>query len=73
MSFDDGAVQVVDCKLFLSHSHHPDMRAYLDVAHFATFHIEYGELVWGDCEPCFPVIDLYRNQVDMSVSLEAAA
>lgn len=73
LSFDDGAVQVVDFKPFLARSQHPDIRAYLDPARFATFRIEYGELVWGDFELCFPVIDLYRNQLDKSASLEAAA
>jgi hypothetical protein len=72
LGFDDDAVQIVDFKPFLSRSQHPDIRSYLDAARFATFRIEYGELVWGDYELCFPVIDLYRNQLDKSVSLEAA-
>jgi hypothetical protein len=73
LRFDDGTEQVVDFKPFLSRSVHPDIRAYLDPARFATFRIKYGELVWGDYELCFPVIDLYRNQLEKSVSLEAAA
>ena len=73
LGFDDGTVQIVDFKPFLLRSQHPDIRSYLDATRFATFRIEYGELVWGDYELCFPVIDLYRNQLDKSVSLEAAA
>ena len=73
LSFDDGTVQVIDFKPFLSHAQHPDIRAYLDATRFAAFRIEYGELVWGDYELCFPVIDLYRNQLDKSASLEVAA
>lgn len=73
LSFDDGTEQIVDFKPFLSRSVHPDIRAYLDPERFATFRIEYGELVWGDYDLCFPVIDLYRNQVEKSAALEAAA
>ncbi|WP_404357410.1 hypothetical protein [Methylotuvimicrobium sp. KM1] len=31
---------------------------------FADFRVEYGELIWGDYELCFPVIDLYRNTIE---------
>lgn len=73
LRFDDGVEQVVDFKPFLSRSVHPDIRAYLDPARFAAFRIEYGELVWGDYALCFPVIDLYRNQLEKSAALDAAA
>lgn len=73
LSFDDGVEQVVDFKPFLSRSVHPDIRAYLDPERFAAFRIEYGELVWGDYDLCFPVIDLYRNQLEKTTTLEAAA
>ncbi|MDP1612900.1 MAG: DUF2442 domain-containing protein [Sulfuritalea sp.] len=73
LTFDDGTAQVVDFRPFLQRSQHPDIRVYLEAGRFAGFRIEYGELVWGDYELCFPVIDLYRNQLDKSVALEAAA
>ncbi|MDO8811858.1 MAG: DUF2442 domain-containing protein [Gallionella sp.] len=73
LQFDDGIEQTVDFKPFLSHSLHPDIRAWLDPARFATFRLEYGELVWGDYDLCFPVIDLYRNQIERLASLEAVA
>ena len=73
LSFDDGTVQTVDFKPFLSLSRHPNIRAYLDPVRFAAFRIEYGELVWGDYELCFPIIDLYRNQLDRNTALEVAA
>jgi hypothetical protein len=28
--------------------------------------VEYGDLVWGDYELCFPVKDLYANQISHS-------
>ena len=73
LRFDDGTEQTVDFKLFLTHALHPDIRAWLDPARFATFRIEYGELVWGDYDLCFPMIDLYRNQIEHHASLMAVA
>lgn len=73
LSFNDGTEQTVDFEPFLSLSRHPDIRAYLEPARFAAFHIEYGELVWGDYDLCFPIIDLYRNQLDRNTALEAVA
>jgi hypothetical protein len=40
---------------------------------FSTFRIEYGELVWGDYDLCFPVIDLYRNRLEHRSRQEEAA
>jgi hypothetical protein len=73
LRFDDGAEQVVDFKSFLSRAQHPDIRAFLDPERFAAFRIEHGELVWGDYELCFPVIDLYRNCVDHIEAMKVAA
>ncbi len=64
LKFDDGTEQTVDFRPFLMHSIHPDIRAWLDPARFAAFRLEYGELIWGDYELCFPMIDLYRNQIE---------
>ena len=73
LNFDDGTEQTVDFKPFLIHALHPDIRAWLEPARFASFRLEYGELVWGDYDLCFPVIDLYRNQIEHHASLESAA
>ena len=71
--FDDNTLQEVDFKPFLVRSHHPDIRAYLEPDRFAGFRVEYGELVWGDYELCFPVIDLYRNTIVHGQSITVAA
>lgn len=71
LNFDDGTQQTVDFKPFLTRSTHPDIRRYLDPAVFSTYRIEYGELVWGDYDLCFPVIDLYENQLQRSAPSEA--
>ena len=61
--FDDSHVQEVDFQPFLVHSHHPEIRAYLEPTRFAGFRLAYGELVWGDYELCFPIMNLYRNAI----------
>jgi hypothetical protein len=73
LCFDDGTEQVVDFQPFLSHSSNPEIRAWLAPERFSTFRIEYGELVWGDYELCFPIIDLYRNCIDHHASIGQAA
>jgi hypothetical protein len=73
LTFDDGVEQTVDFKPFLTHARHPAIRVYLDPAKFSAFRIEYGELVWGDYDLCFPIIDLYRNQLEHTTHQEAAA
>lgn len=73
LRFDDGIEQTIDFKPFLARSLHPDIRRWLEPARFSTFRIEYGELVWGDYELCFPVIDLYRNTLDHQHALDEAA
>lgn len=73
LQFDDGKQQTVDFKGFLMRSKHPEIRAYLDLAKFADFRIEYGELVWGDYDLCFPMIDLYMNRLEHDGYVESAA
>ncbi|QVL50037.1 MAG: DUF2442 domain-containing protein [Thiocapsa sp.] len=73
LRFDDDTEQVVDFKPFLSHAAHPDIRSWLQPEKFASFRLEYGELVWGDYELCFPMIDLYRNEIAHRDSIESAA
>jgi hypothetical protein len=63
LEFDDGSVQEVDIQPFLSRAQHPSIRAYLDLEKFKAFRLEYGDLVWGDYELCFPMVDLYNNQI----------
>jgi hypothetical protein len=73
LCFDDGTVQDVDFEPFLSQSQHPEIRAYLDESRFGSFRLEHGELIWGDYDLCFPMHDLYMNQIQGGSSLKAAA
>ena len=73
IEFDDRTVQEIDFGPFLSRSRHPDIRAYLDPARFSAFRVAFGELVWGDYDLCFPVIDLYRNSIEHTARMSLAA
>lgn len=71
--FDDQHRQAIDIQPFLAHSRHPAIRAYLQPEVFASFEIRHGELVWGDYELCFPMADLYENNLERHHALDAAA
>ncbi len=63
LQFDDKSEQLINFKPFLSRSRHPAIREWLDLEKFSTFRIEHGELIWGDYDLCFPIADLYRNEI----------
>ena len=73
IAFDDDTTQQIDFMPFLASALHPDIRAYLDPQSFSSFRIEYVDLVWGDYDFCFPLIDLFKNPLVKSSSLEQAA
>ena len=73
LKFNDDKEQIVDFYPFLGCSAHPAIRAYLDPQQFAGLRIEYGDLVWGDYDLCFPIMDLYRNSISHSEIEQAAA
>ena len=62
--FQDGKRQHIDFEPFLRNARNPDIRDYLDLKKFTSYRIEYGDLVWGDLELCFPIIDLYNGQIN---------
>jgi hypothetical protein len=63
LSFSDGFERVVDFEPFLRRSRNPMIRAYLDPQKFANFRLEYGNLMWDDYGLCFPIADLYENNI----------
>lgn len=69
--FDDGVVQTIDFLPFLSRSRHPDIRSFLDLERFGSFRVDHGDLVWGDYDLCFPMLDLYYDRI-MRTTLEEA-
>ena len=71
--FEDQTTQNIDFFPFLSRSQNPEIRAYLDEARFNAYHLEHGELVWGEYDLCFPIIDLPNNQIEKRTDLQAVA
>jgi hypothetical protein len=63
LHFSDGESRLVDFEPFLQESRNPMIRAYLDPKKFASFRLEYGDLVWNDYGLCFPIADLYENRI----------
>jgi len=63
MEFSDGHRTVVDFESFLSSSSNTETRRFLDTARFRDFRLEWGNIVWGDYELCFPVEDLYTAKL----------
>ena len=61
--FSDGVERAIDFEPFLRGSRNPMIRAYLDPKKFASFKLEYGELVWDDYGLCFPIADLYERGI----------
>lgn len=63
VSFDDGAVRVIDFEPFLASAHHPNIRKYLDKRRFKKFSIDRGHLHWNDYDLIFPIADLYSGEI----------
>ena len=63
VAFDDGVVRVVDFGPFLSKSHHPAIRHYLDKQRFKKFSVDRGHLHWNDFDLVFPLADLYAGTI----------
>jgi hypothetical protein len=55
LEFGYGKCQKLNFKPFLRKSLHPEIRSYLNQDKFIQFRVEYGDLVWGGYELCFPV------------------
>lgn len=63
LTFNDGAVRVVDFGPFLAKARNPDTTDYRDLKKFKRFHIQDGDLIWGDHQMIFPIMDLYRGTI----------
>jgi hypothetical protein len=68
ITFNDGISRIVDFGEFLRGSSHPDVKKYLDIRNFKAFHIEYGDLRWGDFDLIFPIIELHRGYIEIPSS-----
>jgi len=63
ISFTDGKTHIVDLEPFLRAARNPAIRDFLELRKFKAFRIEYGDLMWGDYDLCFPVADLYQGKI----------
>lgn len=63
IEFSDGTYQEVDFYPFLSNSHHPEIRKFLDEKLFKQFEVKDGNLNWNDFDLIFPVWDLYQGKI----------
>jgi len=61
--FNDNTKQTVDFYPFLANSLNPLIRKYLDLNEFKKFKLEAGDLQWNDYGLCFPIADLYENNI----------
>jgi len=47
----------------LRRAQNPDLSRYRQLQRFKSFHLHYGNLMWGDYEMIFPIMDLYRGEI----------
>lgn len=63
LHFNDGTKRVVDFAPFLNASKNPLIRQYLEPDNFKQFKLTNGDLQWNDYDLCFPIIDLYNDDL----------
>ena len=61
--FSDQSDRVVNFEPFLSSARNPQVKQFLLEEKFLSFRIEYGDLIWGDYDLCFPIWDLYTGEI----------
>ncbi len=70
--FDDDSAQVIDFGPFLKSARNPMIKKYLNKKVFKSFSIVHGDLIWNDYELCFPIWDLYTNNILKSTGASSA-
>lgn len=63
IKFNDGTRRVVDFGPFLKQARNPMFTKYRRLEQFKSFHIQDGDLMWGDFEMIFPIMDLHGGQI----------
>jgi Protein of unknown function (DUF2442) len=63
ITFSDGTHRVVDFSPFLKQARNPMFTKYRGLKEFKSFHIQDGDLMWGDFEMIFPIMDLYNGTI----------
>lgn len=73
LAFSDGTVRIVDFGPFLKKARNPDTTDYRDLKKFKSFHLDHGDLMWGDFQMIFPIMDLYRGNILKGEEAEPAS
>ena len=63
LTFDDGTRRVVDFGPFLKKAKNPMITKFRRLKEFKSFYIHDGDLMWGDFEMIFPIMDLYHGDI----------
>jgi len=63
LTFNNGLVRVMDFEPFLRKVLNPDITKYRQLRNFKKFHLHYGDLMWGDFDTIFPIMDLYHGTI----------
>ena len=63
LTFNDGLERVMDFEPFLRKARNPDLTQYRQLRKFKSFRLHYGDLMWGDYEMIFQIMDLYRGRI----------
>ena len=63
LTFSDKIKRIIDFKSFIENSLNPMTAQFKDKKKFASFKIEFGDLVWGNFEMCFPIWDLHEGKI----------
>jgi Protein of unknown function (DUF2442)/Putative addiction module component len=63
LTFNDGLVRVMDFGPFLRKAMNPQTTKFRSLRKFKMFHLQHGDLMWGDYDMIFPIEDLYRGEI----------
>lgn len=62
--FNDDKIKTIDFSGFLNNAKNPMSKKFLDKDLFKNFRIINGDIIWNDYELCFPIWDLYINNIN---------
>lgn len=63
LTFNTGEVREIDFAPFLQNHPNPLIRQYASPEKFQQFELMDGDLIWNDFDLCFPIADLYQNNL----------
>ena len=64
ITFPDNSQKTIDFQEFLEKNPHPQFNEYKNLTRFRNFHIERGNIVWGeDWDLIFPIEELHAGKV----------